>query len=387
MDSEGISIDELRGTIRGFVDRELAPRAQAIDREDAFPRWLWPKLGDLGILAPTIPEADGGGGMGFFEHLVCVEELSRGSASVGLSYAAHSNLCVHNLWLHATSEQRARWLPGLISGEHVGALAMSEADAGSDVLGSMRCRAERVDGGWRANGTKMWITNGPDADVLLVYLRTSEPVEGRTPGITAFVVERGMQGFSTSPKIEKLGMRGSSTCELVFEDCLIPEDHVLGEPDDGVRVLMRGLDSERLVLSGGPIGIMQAALDLVVPYVRERRQFGHPIGSFQLMQGKLADMFVALESSRAFAYRVAETFDPSDRQRSAAAAAGCLLFASERAVEVALEAIQALGGAGYATESPAGRLLRDAKLYTIGAGTNEIRRMLIGRALTGKLTG
>jgi isovaleryl-CoA dehydrogenase len=385
--SERIPIEELRRTIRGFVDRELAPRADAIDREDSFPRWLWPKLGELGILAPTVPEADGGGGLGFLEHLVCVEELSRGSASVGLSYAAHSNLCVHNLWSHATGEQRSRWLPGLISGEQVGALAMSEADAGSDVLGSMRCRAERVAGGWRANGTKMWITNGPDADVLLVYLRTSDPAEGRTPGITAFVVERGMEGFSTSPKLEKLGMRGSSTCELVFDDCLIPDDRVLGEPDQGVRVLMRGLDSERLVLSGGPIGIMQAAMDLVLPYVRERHQFGHPIGSFQLMQGKLADMFVALESSRAFAYRVAEAFDPTDRHRSAASAAGCLLFASERAVEVALEAIQALGGSGYLEESPAGRLLRDAKLYTIGAGTNEIRRMLIGRALTGKLEG
>jgi len=385
--TERIPIEELRETVRGFVDREIATHAEAIDRDDAFPRWLWPKLGDLGILGPTVPEGDGGAGMAFLEHLVCVEELSRGSASVGLSYAAHSNLCVHNLWLHATSEQRARWLPGLISGSLVGALAMSEADAGSDVLGSMRCRAERVDGGWRANGTKMWITNGPDADVLLAYLRTSDPVDGRTPGITAFVVERGMEGFSTSPKLEKLGMRGSSTCELVFDDCLIPDDHVLGEPDRGVRVLMRGLDSERLVLSGGPIGIMQAAIDLVLPYVRERRQFGHPIGSFQLMQGKLADMFVALESSRAFAYRVAEGFDPSDRHGSAASAAACLLHASERAVEVALEAIQALGGSGYVAESPAGRLLRDAKLYTIGAGTNEIRRMLIGRALTGKLTG
>ena len=387
MDTERIPIEELRQTVRGFVDREIAPHADTIDRDDAFPRWLWPKLGEMGILAPTVPEADGGAGMGILEHLVCVEEISRGSASAGLSYAAHSNLCVHNLWLHATPAQRARWLPALVSGEHVGALAMSEAGAGSDVRGSMRCRAERVQGGWRANGTKMWITNGPDADVLLVYMRTSDADDRRTPGITAFVVERGMVGFSTSPKLEKLGMRGSSTCELVFDDCLIPDDHMLGEPDGGVGILMRGLDSERLVLSGGPIGIMQAALDLVLPYVLERHQFGRPIGSFQLMQGKLADMFVALESSRAFAYRVAEAFDPGDRYRSAAAAAGCLLFASERAVGVALEAIQALGGAGYVAESPAGRLLRDAKLYTIGAGTNEIRRMLIGRALTGKLTG
>ena len=320
-------------------------------------------------------------GLGFLEHLVIMEEVSRASASVGLSYGAHSNLCVHNLWTNGTAEQRARWLPALLSGEHVGALAMSEAEAGSDVLGSMRCAARRVDGGWVANGSKMWITNGPEADVIVVYMRT-EDAGGASP-ITAFVVEREMQGFRTAQHLDKLGMRGSGTCELVFEDCVIPDDHVLGRPGDGVRVLMSGLDTERLVLCGGPIGIMQAALDLVLPYVRERRQFGVPIGSFELMQGKLADMYVALESSRSFAYRVAAAFDADPAARRSVEAAASLLHASERAVDVALEAIQALGGAGYLNESGAGRLLRDAKLYTIGAGTNEIRRMLIGRGLTG----
>jgi isovaleryl-CoA dehydrogenase len=383
-----VSIDELRETVRGFADRELAPHAAAIDRDDTFPRWLWPKLGEQGLLGPTIATYDGGMGLGPLAHVVIVEELSRASAAIGMSYAAHSNLCLHNLWANGTPAQRARWVPKLLSGEHVGALAMSEADAGSDVLGSMRCAAVRTDGGWIANGTKMWITNGPDADVLLVYMRTGDPAK-RSRSITAFGIERDMPGFSTSPKLDKLGMRGSPTCELVFEDCRIPDDHVLGEVDGGGAILMRGLESERLVLAGGPIGIMQAAIDLVLPYVRERRQFGRAIGSFGLMQGKLADMYVALESSRAYAYRVAEEFDPSasrpgDRHM-AAATAGCLLFASERAVEVALEAIQAFGGLGYVNENDAGRLLRDAKLYTIGAGTNEIRRILIGRALTGKL--
>ena len=328
-----------------------------------------------------MPVGDGGAGLGFLEHLVLVEEISRVSASIGLSYAAHSNLCVHNLWANGTPGQRARWLPALLSGEHVGALAMSEPDAGSDVLGSMRCAARRADGGWVANGTKMWITNGPEADVAVVYMRTEADPDPWP--ITAFVVERGMDGFRTANPLDKLGMRGSGTCELVFEDCFLPDDHALGAPGDGVRVLMSGLDTERLVLSGGPIGIMQAALDLVLPYVRERRQFGAPIGSFELMQGKLADMFVGLESARAFAYRVAEAFDADPGTRRSAEAAACLLHASERAVDVSLEAIQALGGLGYVNESAAGRLLRDAKLYTIGAGTNEIRRMLIGRALTG----
>ena len=379
-----ISVEELRETVRAFAERELAPKADEIDRDDAFPRWLWPRLGELGVMGPTVPEQDGGAGLGFLEHLVVVEEISRASASMGMSYAAHSNLCVHNLWAIGTEEQRARWLPKLLTGEHVGALAMSEADAGSDVIGSMSCRADRADDGWVANGSKMWITNGPEADVLIVYMRTT--ADDGEQAVTAFVIERDMAGFSVSPKMDKLGMRGSPTAEIVFRDCEIPDDHVLGEAHRGVRVLMSGLDSERVVLSGGPIGIMQAALDLVLPYVRERRQFGVPIGSFELMQGKLADMFVALESSRAYAYEVAGRFDREPDRRHSAAAAACLLAASERAVQVALEAIQAMGGAGYLNEVPAGRLLRDAKLYTIGAGTAEIRRMLIGRELTGRLT-
>ena len=379
--TDGIALEELRHAVRAFAEREIAPLASEIDASDAFPRQVWPMLGALGVLGPTVAPEDGGAGLGFLEHLVIMEEVSRASASVGLSYGAHSNLCVHNLWTNGTAEQRARWLPSLLSGQHVGALAMSEAEAGSDVLGSMRCAARRVDGGWVANGSKMWITNGPEADVIVVYMRT-EGAGGASP-ITAFVVERELQGFRTAQHLDKLGMRGSGTCELVFEDCVIPDDHVLGRPGDGVRVLMSGLDTERLVLCGGPIGIMQAALDLVLPYVRERRQFGVPIGSFELMQGKLADMYVALESSRSFAYRVAAAFDADPTARRSVEAAASLLHASERAVDVALEAIQALGGAGYLNESGAGRLLRDAKLYTIGAGTNEIRRMLIGRGLTG----
>ena len=383
--SARISVEELRDTIRTFAEREIAPHAHEIDREDRFPRWLWPRLGELGVLGPTVAEVDGGAGLGFLQHLVMVEEISRVSAAMGMSYAAHSNLCVHNLWSNATPEQRERWLPSLLSGEHVGALAMSEADAGSDVIGGMTCRAVRTEGGWVANGAKMWITNGPEADLLVVYMRTGEPVRGSTPSVTAFVIERDMPGFEASPKMDKLGMRGSPTSEIVFSDCFVPDDHVLGDPGDGVRVLMSGLDSERLVLSGGPIGIMQAAMDLVLPYVRERRQFGKPIGSFELMQGKLADMFVALESSRAFAYDVARRFDREPGGRHSSAAAACLLAASEHAVRVALESIQSLGGAGYLNEVPSGRLLRDAKLYTIGAGTAEIRRMVIGRELTGRL--
>ncbi len=378
------SLEALRARIRSFADRELAPRAATIDAEDAFPRSLWPLLGDLGVLGPTIPEADGGAGLSLLEHLILVEEISRASGAVGMSYAAHSNLCVHNLWLHGTIEQRRRWLPGLLSGEHVGALAMSEAEAGSDVIGSMACHAEHADGGWIANGTKMWITNGPEADVLIVYMRTA-PASDRS-SVTAFVVERGLPGFEATGKLDKLGMRGSPTSELVFTNCRIGDDHVLGDVGGGAHLLMQGLDSERLVLCGGPIGIMQAALDLVLPYLRDRRQFGRPIGSFELMQGKLADMHVALESSRALAYRVAAGFDADEGGgRRSADAAGALMHASESAVRVALEAIQVFGGRGYLNDSPAGRLLRDAKLYTIGAGTNEIRRMLIGRALTGRL--
>jgi isovaleryl-CoA dehydrogenase len=379
--ADRISLEELRATVRDFAEREIAPIAAEVDATDTFPRRLWPALGELGVLGPTVAVADGGAGLGFLEHLVIVEEISRASASVGLSYAAHSNLCVHNLWTNGTPEQRARWLPGLLSGAHLGALAMSEAGAGSDVLGSMRCAARRADGGWISNGTKMWITNGPDADVVVVYMRTEADAEPWP--VTAFVVERGMDGFTTAQHLDKLGMRGSGTSELVFEDCFIPDDHVLGRPGEGTRVLMSGLDTERLVLCGGPIGIMQAALDLALPYVRERRQFGEPIGSFELMQGKLADMYVALESSRGFAYRVAAAVDADPTTRHSHDAAGALLHASERAVDVSLEAIQALGGAGYLNESGAGRLLRDAKLYTIGAGTNEIRRVIVGRALTG----
>jgi isovaleryl-CoA dehydrogenase len=379
--TDRISLDELRATVRTFAEHEIAPAAAEIDRTDTFPRHLWPALGELGVLGPTVPEPDGGAGLGFLEHLVIVEELSRASASVGLSYAAHSNLCVHNLWSNGTAEQRTRWLPGLLSGDHLGALAMSEVGAGSDVLGSMRCAARRADGGWLANGTKMWITNGPEADVVVVYMRTEDATDPWP--ITAFVVERGMEGFRSAQHLDKLGMRGSGTSELVFDDCFIPDAHLLGEPGQGTRVLMSGLDTERLVLCGGPIGIMQAALDLVVPYVRERRQFGEPVGSFELMQGKLADMYVGLESSRGFAYRVAAAIDADPATRRSHETAAALLHASERAVDAALEAIQALGGAGYLNENEAGRLLRDAKLYTIGAGTNEIRRVIVGRALTG----
>jgi isovaleryl-CoA dehydrogenase len=326
----------------------------------------------------TVPEEFGGSGMSYLAHLVAIEEISRASASVGLSYGAHSNLCVNNLYLNGTDEQRRKYLPKLCSGEHIGALAMSEPGAGSDVVGSMRCTAVQRGDVWVANGSKMWITNGPDADVLIVYMRTDDASKGSRT-ITAFIVEKGMPGFSTAQKLDKLGMRGSNTCELVFQDCEIPAANVLGAVNQGVKVLMRGLDSERVTLSGGPIGIMQAAMDVVLPYVHERRQFGQAIGTFELMQGKLADMYVALQSARAFSYRVAQAVDAGRPSRKDAAA--CLLYASENAVRVALEAIQSLGGNGYINEFPTGRLLRDAKLYDIGAGTNEIRRMLIGREL------
>ena len=373
-------LEQLRASTRRLCEAELAPRAADIDLANEFPADMWGKLGSLGLLGMTVPEEYGGTGLGYLAHVVAMEEVSRASASVGLSYGAHSNLCANNLYLNGNEAQRRRYLPKLCSGEHVGALAMSEPGAGSDVVGSMACRAERKGDRWVANGSKMWITNGPDADVLIVYMRTAPKDQG-SKAMTAFLVEKGMKGFSTAQKLDKLGMRGSNTCELVFADCEIPEENVLGQVNGGSRVLMKGLDTERTVLSGGPIGIMQAALDLVVPYVHERKQFGQPIGTFELMQGKLADMYTKLQASRAFAYQVAGSLDAGRGRAARKDAAACLLFSSENAVQVALEAIQALGGNGYINDFPAGRLLRDAKLYDIGAGTNEIRRMLIGREL------
>jgi isovaleryl-CoA dehydrogenase len=372
----GETIDMLRASTAAFAAAEIAPLAAEVDRSNVFPRALWPKLGALGLLGITVEADYGGVEMGYLAHCVAMEEISRASAAVGLSYGAHSNLCVNQLRRFGTPEQKQHYLPRLVSGEHLGALAMSEPNAGSDVV-SMRLRAVDKGDYFLLNGNKMWITNGPGADVLVVYA-TVDPTLG-PKGITAFVIEKGWEGFSTAQKLDKLGMRGSDTCELIFRDCPVPKSQVLGRVGEGVSILMSGLDYERVVLAGGPLGIMRACLDVVLPYLHEREQFGAPIGTFQLMQGKVADMYTAMNACRAYVYSVAQACDAGRTSRFDAA--GCILYAAERATSMALEAVQALGGNGYVNEYPAGRLLRDAKLYEIGAGTSEIRRMLIGREL------
>ena len=372
----GETVDLLRDTVRSFSDDEIAPRANLIEQNNDFPKDLWTKLGDIGVLGITVEEEYGGAGMGYLEHVVALEEISRASAAVGLSYSAHSNLCVNQLRLNGNEEQKKKFLPELISGEKVGALAMSETGAGSDVVG-MKTIATKNGDRFILNGSKMWITNGPNADTLVVYAKT-DPGAGKH-GITAFIIEKGMKGFSTSSKLDKMGMRGSNTCELIFSDCEVPEANILGSLHGGVKVLMSGLDYERAVLAAGPIGIMQACMDVVLPYVHDRKQFGQPIGEFQLMQGKLADMYVTMNASKSYVYSVAKACDRGEVTRKDAA--GAILYAAERASWMASEAIQCLGGNGYINDYPTGRLLRDAKLYEIGAGTSEIRRMLIGREL------
>ncbi len=372
----GETADMLRESVQSFATVEIAPRAADIDRDNEFPSDLWRKMGDLGLLGITVEEQYGGAAMGYLEHTVAMEEISRASASVGLSYGAHSNLCVNQIRRNGDETQKQKYLPKLISGEHVGALAMSEAGSGSDVV-SMRLRAEHKGDRYVLNGSKMWITNGLDADTLIVYAKTD--AKAGPKGITAFIIEKGFPGFSTAPKLDKLGMRGSNTCELIFKDCEVPEENVLGGINKGLKVLMSGLDYERLVLSGGPLGLMQACMDIVVPYVHERSQFGKPIGEFELMQGKLADMYSTMNACKAYVYTVAKAYDRGETSRKDAA--GVILYAAEKATWMALQAIQALGGNGYINDYPTGRLLRDAKLYEIGAGTSEIRRMLIGREL------
>ena len=373
----GETLNQLRDMVYKFSQQEIAPRAAEIDSSNQFPMDLWRKLGDLGLLGMTVSEQYGGVDMGYLAHVIAIEEISRASASVGLSYGAHSNLCVNQIYRNGNDDQRAKYLPKLISGEHIGALAMSETTSGSDVV-SMKLRADKVDGGYVLNGHKMWITNGPDAHTYVIYAKTDLTC-APSKGMTAFIVERDWQGFSRSPKLDKLGMRGSNTCELVFDECFVPDQNVLGKVGGGTRVLMSGLDYERVVLSAGPVGVMQACMDIVLPYIHERKQFGQAIGEFQLIQGKVADMYTKLNASRAYLYAVAQACDRGETARKDAAAT--ILYCAENGTQMALDAIQILGGNGYINDYATGRLLRDAKLYEIGAGTSEIRRMLIGREL------